>query len=558
MNQLRCAIYARFSSDRQSPTSITDQVRKCQEYAARQGWTILPEHIYSDEAICGASTERDGLQRILAAATSAARPFDCILIDDTSRLTRKLADALNLYEKLTFAGVRLVAVSQGVDSESAQAELLIGVHGLIDAVYWRELAQKTHRGMQGRAIGGLATGGRCFGYRSIKGPDDTVRLEIEPSEAATVRRIFDMYSDGKSLKRIAWELNSGSVPSPRPQKGRISRSWCTSSVRTILKNERYLGRMVWNKKRKVRVPGTGRRVHRPRPESEWVTAEAPHLRIIPDELWAKVEKRFGVVRELWQRESGRPGLASGQQRRVYFFSGLLKCGVCGGSITLVCGRSKHGVQRYGCSMHHQRGDSVCTNSLLIRRDDLEERLLKRLQESVLREEVVDYAVARLGLELEKRQEQLTTELRNLKEEKQRIEMELRNLVEAIAAGNGSPAIMAAITERENRMRAITNQLLEPGPGSLQEKLDELRAIAKKHLAEIRHLLAKPENIHEARAALAEMFGTFKLSPISDSGEWSYTAKGSADFFSQTTVRVVGAGGQNRTGYACLFRAALYQ
>jgi len=206
MNQLRCAIYARFSSDRQSPTSITDQVRKCQEYAARQGWTILPEHIYSDEAICGASTERDGLQRILAAATSAARPFDCILIDDTSRLTRKLADALNLYEKLTFAGVRLVAVSQGVDSESAQAELLIGVHGLIDAVYWRELAQKTHRGMQGRAIGGLATGGRCFGYRSIKGPDDTVRLEIEPSEAATVRRIFDMYSDGKSLKRIAWEL----------------------------------------------------------------------------------------------------------------------------------------------------------------------------------------------------------------------------------------------------------------------------------------------------------------------------------------------------------------
>ena len=201
---------------------------------------------------------------------------------------------------------------------------------------------------------------------------------------------------------------------------------------------------------------------------------------------------------------------------------------------------------------------MCSNSLLIRRDDLEERLLRQLKETVLREEVIDCAVARLGLELEKRQEQLSTELRSLKEEKQRIDGELRNLVEAIAAGNGSPAIMAAITERENRIRAITNQLVEPGPDSLQEKLDELRAIAMKHLAEIRCLLEKPENIHEARAAFAEMFGTFTLSPISDSGEWRYTAKGSVDFFSETTVRVDGAGGQNRTGYACLFRAALYQ
>ncbi|PYU66695.1 MAG: hypothetical protein DMG52_35630 [Acidobacteria bacterium] len=92
--------------------------------------------------MCGDSTDRAGLHKLLAAATGSARPFDCILIDDTSRLTRKLADALNLYERLSFAGIRVVAVSQGVDSDSSQAELLIGVHGLIDAVYWRELGQK--------------------------------------------------------------------------------------------------------------------------------------------------------------------------------------------------------------------------------------------------------------------------------------------------------------------------------------------------------------------------------------------------------------------------------
>ena len=92
----RCAVYSRFSSDRQSPVSIEDQIRKCREYASRQGWTVLEGHIYADHAVTGTIAERTGLQRLVAAAEQKARSFDAILIDDTSRLTRKLADALNL------------------------------------------------------------------------------------------------------------------------------------------------------------------------------------------------------------------------------------------------------------------------------------------------------------------------------------------------------------------------------------------------------------------------------------------------------------------------------
>ena len=299
MNQLRCAIYARFSSDRQSPTSIADQIRKCRDYATRQGWLVLDQHVYSDEAIVATSTDREGLQKLLAAASSPVRMFDCILIDDTSRLTRKLADALNLYEKLTFAGVRLVAVSQGVDSDSAQAELLIGVHGLIDAVYWRELGQKTHRGMQGLALRGLHTGGRCFGYSSVKSSDGSTRLEVNPSQAEIINRIYRLYAEsGFSMKRIAHTLNSEGVPAPQPQKGRFSQSWCVSSVRHILLNGRYTGNTVWNTRRKVRVPGTGKRVFRPRPQSEWVRAEAPHLRVVSDELASAVRRRLEAVKSV--------------------------------------------------------------------------------------------------------------------------------------------------------------------------------------------------------------------------------------------------------------------
>src|SRR6516165_4264954 len=80
----RCAVYSRFSSDRQSPVSIEDQIRKCREYASRQGWTVLEGHIYADHSVTGTIAERAGLQRLVAAAEQKARAF---------------------------AGVRLVAVS---------------------------------------------------------------------------------------------------------------------------------------------------------------------------------------------------------------------------------------------------------------------------------------------------------------------------------------------------------------------------------------------------------------------------------------------------------------
>jgi site-specific DNA recombinase len=548
----RCAVYARFSSDRQSPTSITDQVRKCREHAARNGWTVIDEHVYSDSAISGASTERAGLQKLLAEATSASRGFDTILIDDSSRLTRKLADALNLYERLTFAGVRLVAVSQGVDSDDPQGELLMGVHGLIDGMYWRELGQKTHRGMQGQALRGLHTGGRCFGYRSRKTAAG-VQLEVNEEEAEIVRRIFRLYGQsGYSLKRIAHALNDDGVMAP--QSGRFSRSWCVSSVRHVLRNQRYAGKTVWNTKRKVRVPGTGKRVYRARPESEWVKTETPHLRIVTEEMFAAVQRRFVTVKRLFGRDGG--GLASGPKR--YLFSGLLKCAGCGGSIALVCGRGRHGADRYGCAVHHQRGDSVCKNAMLVRRDVLEESLLRGLSEKVLRTQVVDYVVARLEESLRERFAKLDVELESMRQRRQKIEAELSHLVQVIANGQNSESVMAAISEREKELRSITDRLLEPRRGSVRAKLDELRMFAIARLANIRRLIDHPESVDEARAALAEHFGSFVLSQVECEGKPRYEARGSIDFFGDSAMaRTGGAGGQNRTGYARLFRAALY-
>ena len=120
-------------------------------------------------------------------------------------------------------------------------------------------------------------------------------------------------------------------------------------------------------------------------------------------------------------------------------------------------------------------------------------------------------------------------------------------------------MMSAISEREARIRAITNKLVEPGPGSFQEKLDGLRTLAVSRLTQLSELLADPAAIHEARALLAEQVGKFTLRRVQEAGKTTFKASGKIDFFGEDALtQLSGAGGQNRTGYARLFRAALYQ
>ncbi|MGH8678657.1 MAG: recombinase family protein, partial [Burkholderiales bacterium] len=295
---MKCAAYARFSSDKQKQISIDDQLRHCRDFAENRGWQLLAQHTYTDSAVSGVTAHRAGLSALLAAVgANGARAFDCVLVDDTSRISRNLADALRFYERLTFAGVRVVAVSQGVDSTSEQAELVMGVHGLIDSVYSRELAAKTHRGMEGIALRGLATGGRCFGYRTLEARGEK-RLAVHEPEAAVVRRIFAMSTEGVGVHGIAQTLNGERVPSPQPYRGQRHASWAASAVSVMLRNERYAGRLVWNRTRKLRNPESGRRIQRLRPRSEWIVTPAENLRIVTDGLFAGVQMRLERMRGL--------------------------------------------------------------------------------------------------------------------------------------------------------------------------------------------------------------------------------------------------------------------
>src|SRR5262249_38475206 len=157
-----------------------------------------------------------------------------------------------------------------------------------------------HRGLTGQALKGLSAGGRCFGYRTTPtGPSEVTGAAwtIFQPEAAIVRQIFQWYLDGLSMKAIALRMNQDGVPFPAQatRRGPGPRGWAVSTIHTILTNEKYTGRWIWNKTAFVKDPETGKRTAVPRPPTDWVEAHRPDLRIVDPVVWQQVQDRIATV-----------------------------------------------------------------------------------------------------------------------------------------------------------------------------------------------------------------------------------------------------------------------
>ena len=201
---VRAGAYARYSSDHQSDASIDDQIRVCRAEIERHGWELV--QVYTDPAISGASTFRPGYQKLLLDASTGA--IDIVVAESLDRVSRDLADVARLYKHLSFLDVRLWTVAEG-----QIGELHVGLKGTMNALYLKDLAQKTHRGLEGRVRSGMSGGGICYGYDLI--PGQTGARRINEAEAAVVRRIFEEYAAGRSPQAITAQLNHERVPGPR-------------------------------------------------------------------------------------------------------------------------------------------------------------------------------------------------------------------------------------------------------------------------------------------------------------------------------------------------------
>ncbi len=515
----RCAVYARVSSDRQNPLSPTDQVRKCREFSQSQGLEILEGHIYTDGK-SGVGSDRSAFQKLLNASFAPGRPFDTILIDDTSRFSRSQSEQLTLIEKLKFAGLRVVFISQGIDTDSEQSDVQVTVHGLVDSLYVKELAKKTHRGLEGCVERGLHTGGRCYGYRTIPVGDggSTRRVICEP-ESAIVRRIFEMSASGVSLKKIAKCLNGECVEPPRSRSERGT--WCPTAIREMLKRELYKGWDIWNRTKFVKVPGTNKRRSRPRPQSEWKRRYDSKWVIVSDELWERVQHRLSAFNGIGRDKSKR-GLFSRSVTSSYLLSNRLKCGRCGSNMIVSSGGKKK--PKYVCTGYINRG--ICANSLRIGAEEIETQLLARLQDDLLQPDRIDFAVEEFGRQLRSSLHNLTDELSEMRQRKEKLEREIRNFTKAIADSGPSKYILDEIVVREKEISVITDRVLASSPDSVETRLVDLRQFVENGVRDLCGLLR--ENAPLAKQGLHNHLLGVQMYPAEDENGVCYIAEGTWD------------------------------
>ena len=542
---MRCAIYARYSSDLQRESSIEDQVRKCREFANWRGWSVLDEYIRTDQELSGAALiDRTALRSLIDDAKQRPLPFDRILIDDTSRLARNLADALNMVDTLKFHRVGVTFISQGIDTLDKAARQLVTLNGMMDEQALVGLADKVHRGQEGRVLKGLQPGGRCYGYFNEPIEDPTrpakygrfavsgVRLEIDKGQAAVVRRIFEMYADGGSLASISKTLNAEGVTAPQPPRNRAVRAWCPSSIHEMLRNERYRGVQVWNRTRKERNPETGRKSSRPRPQSEWMRVEVPQWRIINEALWDRVHQRIEVVSKRFGN-SRLGGMNRTARSKRYLFSGVLVCGECGARIVIVSGNGKRGYVKYGCPSHRYRG--VCANGLTIRQDRLENQLLAALEERVLKTETLNHALRQFEVHLRRRLGEIqrqTSSPKALQKRYLELQAKAKRITQAIAETGHSRSLLAELQTIELEIEHVGEQIATSKPMDPNMVLAEARNFATGRLMNLRTFLranaetAKPAIMKHIKqlvltprqtptGPIYEVSGSFELAPEKD-------------------------------------------
>jgi DNA invertase Pin-like site-specific DNA recombinase len=499
----------------------------CREYAERQGWEFLDGHIYSDKELSGAGADRPGWVRLLAVIKRRPCPFDVLLVDDTSRLCRNLGDNAKFTEEMAYLGIRVVAVSQGIDTQSKQAKVLMTFHGLADEMYIEELSSKTHRGLEGRALKGLNTGGRCYGYDNVAvptvlGADGTpaVRRQVNETEAAVIRRIFQMYAGGGSLKSITKTLNAEHVPPPRKRNGRRFATWCPSAIREMLRRELYAGSIIWNRRHFVKTPGTNKRVSRERPESEWLIFEQPELRIIDAELWDSVQQRIAWVNKKYNY-GNHPGLTHRASTSHNVLTGFMKCAVCGANLIIVTGRGKNGHHRYGCPQNFNRG--ACSNGLKERADVLEERLFSELQEAVLRPEAVAYAVEEFERQLQSSLAGLDSKIGRMRQRAEELKLDIASAVTNLIACKNNPALVQAINTRQQELDEITGQLLGSEPNSVSAEIGRIRLFAMGRLGDIRQRLKV--DVQKAKVELEKHVKEIRMIPQVEGNKGYYVAEG---------------------------------
>ena len=479
----RAVVYARFSTDKQSNHSIADQLRECRDHAVKNGLTIVAEHF--DHAISGASVlNRSGLSAALEAVK--LNSADALLVFSQDRLSRDLADTAVLYKQLDYYRCALISVTEG-----EIRSLDMGMRALIAQEDLRKIAVNTKRGQRGRIKVGKHAGGHCFGYQVVPAPDgDGSMIKVDDAQAAVVIEIMERYANGESPKKIAEDLNMRAVPGPSHGKKCAQNTdgksqWAQSTINGdrkagtgILNNERYIGRVIYNRVSTRKNPQTGKNEKQFNPEEEWTITECPEQRILSDELWDRVKARQRALDNKADRDGSSMQRAQRKKRPARLLSGLFECSECGGGFSMIS------ATHYGCSNARNKGEAICSNRKSIHAGKLEERVLETVRTHLMAPELVEAFSKEYRKQLHELSKKRVSARSLMERELSDVETQISKLVDSIAAGVPAGTVAPKITALNDRKGQIEDELATLGAEPEVHIHPDLSAVYRRKVEEL--------------------------------------------------------------------------
>lgn len=359
---MRVAAYARFSSDNQRVESIDAQLRAIRQYCSDNDFMIVKT--YADEAVSGTSDQRDQFLQMIKDAKK--NMFDIVVVHKLDRFARNRYDSAIYRKELKDANVKLISVLERVDEENPENIILLSVLEGMNEYYSKNLAREVRKGQKENALKGIHNGG--VPPLGFKVDPETRKLIINEEEAEAVRIIFSMYTKKYGYDLICQELNK------KGYKTRSGRKFTRNSIADILRNEKYIGHYVFNKRLSKK---SGNRKYKD--EKDIIKIENAFPAIIDLSLWNKKEEILNS--RLKPRKNAS---------RQFLLTGKIFCSCCNGNYvgsSTWSGRNAKKYYQYE-STNRKRKINNCKNKP-IRADLLEEFIVKKLKADILNDNIIN-------------------------------------------------------------------------------------------------------------------------------------------------------------------------
>lgn len=337
---LRYAVaYMRYSSNNQDKNSIEYQRRRIKKYCDYNNIKLVKEYV--DMAQSGTTAKRTAFKEMIQDAKSCP-VWDMVLVFEWSRFARNVDDALYYTNVLKDNDIETISITQETD-DSPMGEFMKNINHAVDQLESRNNSVRTHAGMSEKALEASHCGGiPPLGYDL----DGDLHLVVNEEEAELVKKIFELYENDYSYKRMAKILNAEGY------RTKVNKKFTKNSFISILRQEKYTGLYFWNKTRQKKSDGS-RNSHQQKPLDEQIFVEGGCPQIIPPEQFERVQQKLS---------SRARGSASSKRRHHYMLSGLklLKCANCGEYMigTVRKSRGKTYVTYY-CPTHKEKGKAFC-------------------------------------------------------------------------------------------------------------------------------------------------------------------------------------------------------